>query len=79
MNKGSAASKILINKREKFWLRKILEFSESSGHFLGIVSLVFAKFWHGARNPYEVLRIFWEFFLLPKLGKYNKNGPKTVF
>ena len=69
MNKGSATSKILINKREKFWLRKILEFSESSGHFLGIVSLVFAKFWHGARNPYEVLQIFWEIFFTPKIGK----------
>ena len=23
--------------------------------FLGIVSLVFSKFWHGARNPYEAV------------------------
>ena len=26
-----------------------------SGRFLGIASLVFSKFWHGARNPYEVV------------------------
>ena len=25
-----------------------------SGCFLQIVSLVFSKFWHGGRNPYEV-------------------------
>ena len=24
------------------------------GHFLWIVSLVFSKFWHGARKPYEM-------------------------
>ena len=27
-----------------------------SGCFLGIVSLVFSRFWHGARNPDEVVR-----------------------
>ena len=27
-----------------------------SEHFLGFVSLVFSKLWHGARNPYEVVR-----------------------
>ena len=26
-----------------------------SGRFLWIVSLTFSKFWHGARNPYEVV------------------------
>ena len=26
-----------------------------TGHFLGIVSYVFSKFWHGARNPFEVV------------------------
>ena len=40
-----------------------------SGRFLWIVSLPFSKFWHGARNPYEVVRdraknrvflIFWK-------------------
>ena len=25
------------------------------GRFLGIVSLVFSEFWHGARNSYEVV------------------------
>ena len=27
-----------------------------SGHSLGIVSFVFSKFWHDARNPYEIER-----------------------
>ena len=27
-----------------------------SGHFLGIASVVFSKFWHGGRNPYEIVR-----------------------
>ena len=26
-----------------------------SGDFLGIAWLVFSKFWHGARNPYEIV------------------------
>ena len=41
--------------------------------FLGIGSLLFSKFWHDARNPYEVVRdshIFLEkFLLLQILGK----------
>ena len=52
-------------------------------HFLGIVSLVFSKFWHGARNPYEIVRdragFFSKVFLPPKLGKWTENGLKTVF
>ena len=43
------------------WNRVCLSFCPSFGlsfplsrHFLGIVSLVFSKFWHDARNPYEV-------------------------
>ena len=51
-----------------------------SGHFLGIVSLVFSKVWHGARNPYEVVHDRAGFskrkILLSKLGKWTKNGPK---
>ena len=43
------------------------------GHFLGIVSLVFSKFWDGSRNPYEVVRDRAGFLrkrlLPPKLGK----------
>ena len=38
------------------------------GHFLGIVSLVFSKFWHGARNVYEVVwqyQIFQTIFFCP--------------
>ena len=33
-----------------------------SGHFLGIVSLVFSKFWHCVSNPYEVVRDSWIFW-----------------
>ena len=48
------------------------------GHFLVIVSLVFSKFWHGARSPYEVVRDKARFsgniFLLKKLGKWPKIG-----
>ena len=48
-----------------------------SGRFLGVVSLVFSKFWHDARNPYEVVRddqIFQKKnFLLQKLGEWAKN------
>ena len=32
----------------------VLPFIRLSGHFLGIVSLVFSKFWHGARNLYDL-------------------------
>ena len=39
----------------KWGLNVLLSF-RLSGHFLGIASLVFSKFWHGARNPYEVVR-----------------------
>ena len=55
-----------------------------SRHFLGIVSLVFSKFWHGARNPYEFVydragfsTIF--FFFPPKIWKRTKTGLETVF
>ena len=50
-----------------------------SGRFLGIVSLVFSKFWHDARNPYEVVhdsQIFQENFFYPQNWE---NGPKTGF
>ena len=50
--------------------------------FLWIVSLTFSKFWHDARNPYEVARdkarFFRKCFCLPqKLGKWTQNGSKT--
>ena len=52
-------------------------------HFLVVVSLVFSKFWHGARNPYEVVRDRARFsrkFCLPsKLGKWAKRGQKRFF
>ena len=46
--------------------------------FFGIVSLVFSKFCHGTRNPYEVVRDSWIFhnfffFLNPKIGKTDKK------
>ena len=44
-----------------------------SKHFLVIGSLVFAKFWHGDRNPYLVVHnraIFFRNFFCPQ------NGPK---
>ena len=56
------------------------------GHFLRIVSLVFSKFWYGARNPYEVVWIcasqIWilqKKFLPQKLRKWTKNGPELSF
>ena len=47
------------------------------------MSLVFSKYCHGARNLYVVVRdtagISWEKILLPKFGKWAKNGRKTGF
>ena len=67
------------------WNRVCLSFRPSvllSGCFLGIVSSVFSKFWHGAKNPYEVVQsqMFQKIcFLPPKLGKWTRYGPKTRF
>ena len=47
-----------------------------SGCFLGIVPLVFSKFWHGVSNQCEVLcdsQIFWE---KPFCLKIWGNGPE---
>ena len=48
-----------------------------------VLSSVFSIFWHGCRNPYEVVcdrtRYFGEKSLPPELGKWAKNGPKTKF
>ena len=45
--------------------------------------LVFSKFWHVVRNPYEVMCDSWIFqkknFCSPNLRKWTKNGPKTGF
>ena len=62
----------------------VLLYFRLSRCFLGIVSLVFLKFWHGARNPYEAVRDRArfprkKFFLPPKIGKLTRNGPKTGF
>ena len=47
-----------------------------SGHFLGIVSFVFSKFWHDARNPYEVVcdsQIFQKKHFAQKIGKMGQK------
>ena len=41
--------------------------------FLGMVSLVFSKFWHGARNPSEVVRGRAGFFKKKKKKKKKKR------
>ena len=54
----------------------ILSYYHLSECFLEMVSLDFSEFWHGARNPYEVVHddlILWETFFCPK---YLGNGPK---
>ena len=62
----------------------VVAFVFPSGRSLGIVLLVFSKFWHGARN-YEIVRNrvrfsrFSRFFSPKKLGKWTKNGPKQDF
>ena len=47
------------------------------GHFRGIVSLVFSKFWHDARNQYEVVRDRAGFsrkkMFAPKIGKVGQK------
>ena len=66
----------------KVWL-SFRSFILLSGCFLGIISSAFSKFWHNARNPYEVVcnraRFSWKKILTPKLGKWTKNGPKKGF
>ena len=66
------------------WNRVCLSFCPSallSRCFLG--SLLFSKFWHGARNLYQVVhdraRFSWKKIFPQKLGKWTKNGPKTGF
>ena len=46
-----------------------------SGRFLGFVSLVFSKFWHGARNPYEVVHDS-QIFCKQVFPQNWENGPK---
>ena len=53
------------------------------GVFFGIISLVYSKFWHGARNRFEVVRDRDGFsrkkIFAPKIRKMGKNGLKTRF
>ena len=47
---------------------------------IGIVSLVFPKFSHGARNLYEVVcdcKILWKKFFAPKIGKMDQKWAKN--
>ena len=57
-------------------------FFHLSGHFLGIVSLVFSKFWYGARNPIEVVNDRVGFsrkkIFAPKIGKMDKKWSKSL-
>ena len=64
----------------KYGLSVLLAFYLSfylSGCFLGIVSLFFSKFWHGARNQYEVVCDGAGFSGKKKFCLKNwENGPK---
>ena len=69
----------LVVARRVLWNKVYL-----SGCFLGIVSLVFSKFWHDARNSYEVVRdragFSGKYFFAPKIGKIDqKMGQNRVF
>ena len=59
------------------------EIGSAVRRFLGIVSLDFSKFWHGARNPYEVVRdiagFSRKFFLALKIGKMDRKWAKKGF
>ena len=44
-----------------------------------IVSLGFSNVWHGARNIVAEPDFLEKCFLPQKLGKWTKNGPKTIF
>ena len=52
------------------------------GHFVAIL-LFFSKFWHGARNPYEVVcdraRFSRKKNFPNNSKKWTKNGPNTGF
>ena len=56
------------------------ESSPKSEHFLGIVTLAFSEFWHGARNPYEVVcdrdGFFRKDFFALKIGKMDQKWAK---
>ena len=68
---------------ESYKMGSVLPSVLLSRRFLGIVSLVFSEFWHGARNPYEVVcdsRIFWKKVFCPQIwGNGPKMGQKQVF
>ena len=46
--------------------------------FFGIGSLVFSKFWHGVRNPYEVVPDFPENYFAQKIGKMDQKWVKNM-
>ena len=52
-----------------------------SGHFVGIVSLVLSRFWHGARNSYEVMhdraRFSGKILFTQKIWKMNQKWAKN--
>ena len=53
-----------------------------SGCFLEIASLDFSEFWHGTRNPSEVVHnnsISWKNFFAPKIEEMGQKWPKIGF
>ena len=50
---------------------------------LNCIAVTFSKFWHGARDPYEVVRgrveFFRKIFFAPKIGKIHPKRAKTGF
>ena len=74
----AVAERILWNRRCPSFLPVCL-----SGCFLGIGSLDFSEFWHGASNPYEVVcdraGFFGKTCFAQKLGKGAKIKPKECF
>ena len=72
----SSSQKGLIRKS---YIRPSLLLSDWS--FLGVVSWFFSKFWHDARNQFEVVTAEFsgEIFFAPNVGKMAKNGSKTGF
>ena len=70
----AVAGRVLWNKTCPSFHPSILP----SGCFLGILSLIFSKFWHGARNLYEV-SVTVPYFLAPKIGKVDQKWAKNGF
>ena len=55
--------------------------SSFSGRFVGILSLIFSKFWHGETNMKLCVTegFSWKRIFAPKFGTLTKYGSKTDF